>query len=152
MHNTSITLTCPFIIPGSLNGSSGVLQQPPFLPLTPSLPPHPTYYPPSTFHFHYQLPSEFSPLLPPPVGAPDKNPSPPLPPQSQSRYRTTYSSEQLHTLESIFSEKKYVSSRDRLLISREIGVSEKQIKMWFQNRRTRMRKEASQVKRKSPEQ
>lgn len=63
-----------------------------------------------------------------------------MPLQSQ-RSRIFYTSKQLQTLENVFAEKKYIDSKDRLWISKEVGVSEKQIKMWFQNRRTRLKKE-----------
>ena len=130
-----------YLFPGSCT-----FQQP-LVSLSPSLTlqsPHPCYYPPSTFHVHYQyqLPSssEFGSFPMPPAGG-QENKTSPQPPHS--RNRTTYSSEQLQTLESVFSEKKYVNFQDRLRIAREVGVTEKQIKMWFQNRRTKMKKEAS---------
>ena len=59
------------------------------------------------------------------------------------RFRTTYTREQLQTLEGFFADKKYINYEERLEVSREIGVSEKQVKMWFQNRRTKLKKERS---------
>lgn len=113
------------------------------LALQPSpIPAHPVYYPPSTYHFHYQFPNEITltPPVPPSTGELESLPSTPVP-ISQRNTRTTYTNNQLQTLERIFSEKKYVNFEDRLRISREIAVTEKQVKMWFQNRRTKMRKQ-----------
>ena len=142
-------------------------QLPPFVSLTPL---HPSVYPaapPPMFHVHYQMPPQSDPLSgfgsPPAVatqsgeggGSPTDWSAKTPPPSSQeppslchggavrtpSRRRMAYTGEQLATLEGIFSEKKYVTSGDRLRISRQVGVTEKQVKMWFQNRRTRHKRE-----------
>ena len=126
-----------YLFPGSCT-----FQQP-LVSLSPSLTlqgPHSCYYPPLTFHVHcqYQLPnsSEFGSFPMPPAGG-QENKASPQPPHS--RYRTVYSKEQLQTLENVFLPKKYVDVRDRKSIAGEMGVTEKQIKTWFQNRRRRRR-------------
>ena len=66
-----------------------------------------------------------------------------LPSPPTSRYRTLYTRRQLEILEGVFSEKKYVTLEERNRIAKDIGVSEKQVRMWFQNRRTKMKRLAS---------
>lgn len=109
----------------------------------PPIPANPIYYPPSTYHVHYQLPNELTPTppVPPTAGEVENDQSSTPAAISHRNTRTTYTAKQLQTLEKVFSEKKYVNFEDRLLISREVGVTEKQVKMWFQNRRTKMRKQ-----------
>ncbi|KAI6174992.1 Motor neuron and pancreas homeobox protein 1 [Aphelenchoides bicaudatus] len=51
------------------------------------------------------------------------------------RPRTTFTSEQLIELERQYSETKYLSRPLRYKLAQELGLTETQIKIWFQNRR-----------------
>jgi len=44
-------------------------------------------------------------------------------------------------LEDSFSEKKYIIGADRKSLADELGISEIQVKNWYQNRRTRWKRE-----------
>uniref|UniRef100_A0AC34QT85 Homeobox domain-containing protein n=1 Tax=Panagrolaimus sp. JU765 TaxID=591449 RepID=A0AC34QT85_9BILA len=57
------------------------------------------------------------------------------------RTRTSYTHEQLATLELFFKNSRYISGRDRTELSRVLKLSESQIKVWFQNRRTKWKKQ-----------
>lgn len=94
------------------------------------------YNPHPSFHF-YQVPLEQRARGYLPFCLVEEPPSP------QSRYRTLYTRRQLEILEGVFSEKKYVTLEERNRIAKDIGVSEKQVRMWFQNRRTKMKRLAS---------
>ena len=47
---------------------------------------------------------------------------------------------------------KYVTKRERLQIGAMLGLSETQVKVWFQNRRTKWRHEAARKEEKQKEQ
>ena len=55
--------------------------------------------------------------------------------------RKHYTANQIHYLEMVFTGKKYISITDRVKIARKIGVTERQVKTWFQNRRTKLKNE-----------
>ncbi|XP_063745037.1 LOW QUALITY PROTEIN: homeobox protein pnx [Eleginops maclovinus] len=57
------------------------------------------------------------------------------------RIRTAFSLEQLHLLELSFSRSHYLSVLERHAISAALRLSETQVKIWFQNRRTKWKKE-----------
>lgn len=56
------------------------------------------------------------------------------------RRRTAFTSEQLLELEKEFHSKKYLSLSERSSIARSLGLSEVQIKIWFQNRRAKWKR------------
>ena len=56
--------------------------------------------------------------------------------------RTVFTSEQLIVLESQFGGSKYLSVAERYFLAQRLGLSEQQVKTWFQNRRTKSRKTA----------
>jgi BarH-like homeobox protein len=56
------------------------------------------------------------------------------------RNRTIFNSAQLKTLEETFHRQKYLSVGVRGKLARSLGLSEDQVKTWFQNRRTKFKK------------
>ena len=59
------------------------------------------------------------------------------------RKRTSFSEKQLNGLEKAFENSKYISGCSRLDLAAELGLEVKQVKIWFQNRRFRSRREES---------
>jgi len=57
------------------------------------------------------------------------------------RDRLNFTDVQLMRLEESFSEKKYIVGADRKSLADELGISEIQVKNWYQNRRTRWKRE-----------
>ncbi|KAI3382500.1 hypothetical protein SNEBB_010936 [Seison nebaliae] len=53
------------------------------------------------------------------------------------RIRTAFSPSQLIDLEKAFEENHYVVGQERKLLAQELNLSETQVKVWFQNRRTK---------------
>ncbi|CAP25688.1 Protein CBR-CEH-9 [Caenorhabditis briggsae] len=58
----------------------------------------------------------------------------------KKKARTTFSGKQVFELEKQFDSKKYLSSSDRSQLARRLDVTETQVKIWFQNRRTKWKK------------
>lgn len=56
--------------------------------------------------------------------------------------RTVFTSKQLIFLERQFGGNKYLSVADRYFLAQSLGLSEQQVKTWFQNRRTKWKKAA----------
>ncbi|CAG2249719.1 ventral anterior homeobox 2-like [Mytilus galloprovincialis] len=59
------------------------------------------------------------------------------------RARTTFSPEQLYHLEREFQRNQYMVGKERSQLARELGLSETQVKVWFQNRRTKYKRDVS---------
>ncbi|XP_042881094.1 ventral anterior homeobox 1b-like [Penaeus japonicus] len=57
------------------------------------------------------------------------------------RARTTFSSEQLASLEREFRRNQYLVGRERSLLAARLGLSETQVKVWYQNRRTKHKRD-----------
>ena len=61
----------------------------------------------------------------------------------KKKSRTAFTSAQLSQLERKFNEQKYLTKVDRCLLARSLGLTEKHIKTWYQNRRTKWKKDCS---------
>lgn len=59
------------------------------------------------------------------------------------RSRTVFSQEQLAGLEEVFERQRYLSVSERIELSMQLGLSETQVKTWFQNRRTKWKKQST---------
>lgn len=62
-------------------------------------------------------------------------------PQKRKRARTTFSVEQLKKLEKRFQGNHYIVGDERLKISKDLNLSEAQVKVWFQNRRIKFKRD-----------
>ncbi|XP_045191325.2 homeobox protein mls-2-like [Mercenaria mercenaria] len=61
-------------------------------------------------------------------------------PQKKKKARTTFTGRQIFELEKQFEQKKYLSSAERAEMASLLNVTETQVKIWFQNRRTKWKK------------
>ncbi|XP_055539427.1 homeobox protein E60 isoform X3 [Wyeomyia smithii] len=60
------------------------------------------------------------------------------------RPRTAFSGPQLARLKHEFAENRYLTERRRQALSAELGLNEAQIKIWFQNKRAKIKKSSGQ--------
>lgn len=63
--------------------------------------------------------------------------------RKRRRRRTAFTNGQLKTLEHKFTKKKYLSINERNNLAKSLKLSDTQVKTWFQNRRTKWKKEVS---------
>ncbi|CAF1023425.1 unnamed protein product [Didymodactylos carnosus] len=63
------------------------------------------------------------------------------PPKKRKKARTTFTGKQIFELEKKFEDKKYLSSTERSEMATLLTVTETQVKIWFQNRRTKWKKQ-----------
>lgn len=61
----------------------------------------------------------------------------------KKKKRTTFSSSQLQQLEMRFNQQKYLTKMDRCRMAAGLGLTEKHIKTWYQNRRTKWKRECT---------
>ncbi|XP_031636943.1 uncharacterized protein YBL113C-like [Contarinia nasturtii] len=62
----------------------------------------------------------------------------------EKRPRTAFSGPQLARLKNEFAENRYLTERRRQQLSSELGLNEAQIKIWFQNKRAKIKKSSGQ--------
>ncbi|CDW54091.1 Homeobox domain containing protein [Trichuris trichiura] len=67
----------------------------------------------------------------------------------KKKARTTFTGRQILELERQFQSKKYLSSTERADLAKLLHVTETQVKIWFQNRRTKWKKQEVEMKLKS---
>ena len=61
--------------------------------------------------------------------------------EEPKRMRTIFTVEQLERLEREFTRQQYMVGGQRFYLSKELGLTETQVKVWFQNRRIKWRKQ-----------
>lgn len=55
--------------------------------------------------------------------------------KKQRKARTAFTDHQLQTLEKSFERQKYLSVQDRMELANKLGLTDTQVKTWYQNRR-----------------
>ena len=63
---------------------------------------------------------------------------------AEKRPRTAFSSDQLGRLKREFDENRYLTEERRRNLATELGLNENQIKIWFQNKRAKIKKNTGQ--------
>lgn len=58
--------------------------------------------------------------------------------------RTSFTIAQIRELENKFNQQKYLTRIDRHLLARSLGLTEKHVKTWYQNRRTKWKRSCSE--------
>ncbi|KAM9323369.1 homeobox protein engrailed-2b [Pholidichthys leucotaenia] len=64
----------------------------------------------------------------------------PTPSKEDKRPRTAFTAEQLHRLKTEFQNNRYLTEQRRQSLAQELGLNESQIKIWFQNKRAKIKK------------
>ncbi|XP_063631511.1 homeobox protein invected-like isoform X1 [Cydia splendana] len=73
-----------------------------------------------------------------------KKPPGEAPQSDEKRPRTAFSGPQLARLKHEFAENRYLTERRRQALAAELGLAEAQIKIWFQNKRAKIKKASGQ--------
>ncbi|XP_069001614.1 homeobox protein engrailed-2b-like [Embiotoca jacksoni] len=66
----------------------------------------------------------------------------PTPSKEDKRPRTAFTAEQLQRLKTEFQNNRYLTEQRRQSLARDLGLNESQIKIWFQNKRAKIKKSA----------
>ncbi|XP_044075791.1 homeobox protein engrailed-2b-like [Siniperca chuatsi] len=66
----------------------------------------------------------------------------PTPSKDDKRPRTAFTAEQLHRLKMEFQNNRYLTEQRRQSLAQDLGLNESQIKIWFQNKRAKIKKTA----------
>ena len=66
--------------------------------------------------------------------------------QKSKRNRTVFTNDQLDKLELVFTRSKYLVGSERTALAAELNLNETQVKVWFQNRRIKYRKQSKSDK------
>ncbi|GFS07374.1 T-cell leukemia homeobox protein 3 [Elysia marginata] len=74
------------------------------------------------------------------IGHPYQNRTPP----KRKKPRTAFTRQQVLELEKRFSRQKYLASAERSSLAKSLGMSDAQVKTWFQNRRTKWRRQTAE--------
>uniref|UniRef100_A0A3Q3K9P4 Homeobox protein engrailed-like n=1 Tax=Monopterus albus TaxID=43700 RepID=A0A3Q3K9P4_MONAL len=64
----------------------------------------------------------------------------PAPSKEDKRPRTAFTAEQLHQLKTEFQNNRYLTEQRRQSLAQDLGLNESQIKIWFQNKRAKIKK------------
>jgi len=64
--------------------------------------------------------------------------------RTREKYRTVYSERQKTQLEQQYVANTYISATQKADIARQVGLTERQVKIWFQNRRAKDRRQKYQ--------
>jgi len=62
----------------------------------------------------------------------------------KKKKRTAFTTVQLQELESKFGQQKYLTKLDRCTLATSLGLTEKHVKTWYQNRRTKWKKDCTE--------
>ncbi|CRK92463.1 CLUMA_CG006025, isoform A [Clunio marinus] len=63
--------------------------------------------------------------------------------KKQRKARTAFTDHQLQTLEKTFERQKYLSVQDRMELANKLGLTDTQVKTWYQNRRTKWKRQTA---------
>ncbi|XP_038601661.1 homeobox protein notochord-like [Tachyglossus aculeatus] len=81
-----------------------------------------------------------------PAGFPGSPPWQTKAPEKAKRVRTVFSARQLERLEEEFIKQQYLVGTERVQLATSLKLSEVQVKVWFQNRRIKWRKQGQEQK------
>lgn len=75
-----------------------------------------------------------------PTGPRSRKPKKKTTSKEDKRPRTAFTAEQLQRLKSEFQTNRYLTEQRRQNLAQELGLNESQIKIWFQNKRAKIKK------------
>lgn len=74
------------------------------------------------------------------TGPRSRKPKKKTPSKEDKRPRTAFTAEQLQRLKTEFQTNRYLTEQRRQSLAQELGLNESQIKIWFQNKRAKIKK------------